>query len=80
MFLLDDILLAPLQGVIWVAEKIKETAEKTFFDESAVKADLANLQRRFELKQITEEECAKQEDILLQRLEEIRNYKEEAQK
>ncbi len=80
MFLLDDILLAPLQGVIWVAEKLKETAEKTFFDESAVKADLANLQRRFELKQITEEECAKQEDILLQRLEEIRNYKEEAQK
>ena len=76
MFLLDDILLAPLQGVIWVAEKLKETAEKTFFDESAVKADLANLQRRFELKQITEEECAKQEDILLQRLEEIRNYKE----
>ena len=80
MFLLDDIFLAPLHGVIWVAEKIKETAEKTAFDETAVKADLANVQRQFELKQITEKECAEQEDILLKRLEEIRIYKEENKK
>ena len=33
MFLIDDILLAPLKGVIWIGEKINAVSEKEFSDE-----------------------------------------------
>lgn len=77
MFLIDDILLAPLKGVIWVAEKIKEVAEQELYDEGRIKEKLMELQLKLELEEINEEEYKKQEKELLARLDAIRKAKEE---
>lgn len=77
MFLIDDILLAPLKGVIWVAEKVKEIAERELYDEGRIKERLMELQFQFELyDEISEEEYKKQEKELLARLDAIRKAKE----
>lgn len=76
IFLLDDLLLAPIKGVVWVAEKIDEMAEAEFTDDSRVREELLELQMRLELEEITEDEYRQGETELMNRLEEIRKYKE----
>ena len=77
MFLIDDILLAPLNGIIWLGKKINEVAEKEFSDEGLIKEKLMQLQLRFEMDEISEDEYNRQEKGLLERLEAIRKAKEE---
>ncbi len=77
MFLIDDILLLPLKPVIWIAKKINEIAEKELSDEGRIKEKLMELQLRFELDEVSEEEYKKQEKELLARLDAIRKAKEE---
>lgn len=77
MFIIDDILLAPLKGVIWLGKKINEVAERELSDEGRIKEKLMELQTRFELDEISEEEYKKQENELLARLDAIRKQKEE---
>lgn len=76
-FLLDDILLLPLNGLVWVGDKLKESAEAEFLDESSVQESLLALQMRLELDEISESEYMEQETELINRLEEIRIYKEQ---
>lgn len=76
MFLIDDILLVPLKGVIWLGKKINEVAKKELSDEGRIKEKLMELQLRFELDEISEEEYKKQEAELLERLDAIRKAKE----
>jgi len=76
MFLIDDILLAPLNGIIWLGKKINEVAEKEFSDEGLIKEKLMQLQLRFEIDEISEQEYNRQEKELLERLEAIRKAKE----
>jgi hypothetical protein len=77
MFLIDDILLAPLNGIIWLGKKINSVAEKEFSDEGLIKERLMGIQLKFELDQISEKEYNKQEAELLERLDAIRKAKEE---
>ena len=77
MFLIDDILLSPLKGIIWLAKKIDDIVEKEFSDEGLIKEKLMELQMRFELDKISEKEYNKQEAELLARLDTIRKAKEE---
>jgi len=77
VFLIDDILLAPLNGIIWLGKKINEVAEKEFSDEGLIKERLMEIQLKFELDQISEKEYSKQETELLARLDAIRKAKEE---
>ncbi|MBU0567291.1 gas vesicle protein GvpG [bacterium] len=77
MFLIDDILLSPLKGLIWLGQKINEVAEKEVSDEGVIKERLMELQLRFELDEIGEEEYDRQEEELLARLDAIRKAKEE---
>lgn len=76
MFLIDDILLSPLKGVIWIGEKLNEIVEKEVSDEGRIKEKLMELQLDFELDQINEEEYNRQEKELLSRLDAIRKAKE----
>lgn len=76
MFLIDDILFAPLKGVIWVGKKINEMAESELSDEGSIKEKLMELQLRFELDEINEEEYKKKEKELLARLNVIRETTE----
>lgn len=76
MFIIDDILLAPLKGVVWLGKKINEVVEKEFSDEGRIKEKLMELQMRFELDEISEEEYKEGEKKLLERLDTIRKAKE----
>mgnify|MGYP001214694728 FL=1 len=75
MFILDDILMAPFKGMIFIAEKINEVIEKETSDEGTVKERLMTLQLKLEMNEISEEEYDKQEDELLKLLENIREQK-----
>jgi hypothetical protein len=74
-FLLDDLLLAPLKGVVWIAEQIQEQAEKELLDEAGVKRQLTELYMLLETGRISEEEFETQEEDLVDRLEAIEAYK-----
>jgi hypothetical protein len=76
MFLIDDILLAPLKGVIFIAEKINEVIEKEMSDEGSIKERLMALQLKFEMDEIDEEEYDLREDELLKILGNIREEKQ----
>ncbi|MEI6089153.1 MAG: gas vesicle protein GvpG [bacterium] len=75
MFILDDIFLAPLKGIIFLGKKINEVIEKESSDEGAIKERLMRLQYKFEMDEIDEDEYDKQEDELLELLENIRKEK-----
>jgi hypothetical protein len=76
MFLIDDILLAPLKGIIFIGKKINEVIEKETSDEGAIKERLMRLQLKFEMDEIDEEEYDRREDELLQLLGNIREEKQ----
>ena len=48
MFLVDDILLAPLKMVVFIGEKINEVNEKEMSDEGAIKKKHMEIQMKFE--------------------------------
>jgi hypothetical protein len=76
MFLLDDLLLAPVKAVVWLGEKIQETANHEFSDEGAIKQKLLDLQLMLELNQVSEEDFRRREAELLARLDETAHSKE----
>jgi len=68
MFLIDD-------GLIWLAEKLQEIAEREVTDESKLKEELLKVRTLYEIDQVSEEEYTKREDEILKRLEDIRQRK-----
>jgi len=77
MFLIDDILLSPLNGIIWLGKKINDLAEREFSDQGLIKEKLMEAQLKFEMDEISEEEYNKQEKELLGRLDRIKKAEEE---
>jgi hypothetical protein len=79
MFLLDDILLAPLNGLIWIGRKINEIVDRELFDDELIKEKLLELQfkHEYELEPMSEEEYHTRETELLERLDVVRKAKEE---
>jgi hypothetical protein len=76
MFILDDILLAPLKGLVWIGKKIDEVAESELSpDEGKLMDKLMELQLRFELDEIDEEEYSKLENELLERMDALKKSK-----
>jgi len=71
MFLLDDILLAPLKGVIWLVKKVNEVGEKKLYDKDSIKEELMALQLQFELDEINEQEYNEKEKKLFDRLDAV---------
>ncbi|MGA8115626.1 MAG: gas vesicle protein GvpG [Actinocatenispora sp.] len=61
--------LAPVRGVAWVAEQVRDAAEREFDEPSRVRAELRDLVERFEQGELTEEEFDVAEDALLDRLD-----------
>lgn len=60
--------LAPVRGVIWVAEKLDDAAERELHDPGVLRAQLALLNEEFENNTITQEEFEREEERLLDRL------------
>ena len=69
MFLLDDILLAPVKGVAWLAQQIQTETNRQLFDQQVIKARLAELQELYDSELISETELRKAEEKLLERLQ-----------
>ena len=74
-FLLDDILLAPLNGVIFIAKQIHAQAMEELLDEAGVRQELRELYMLLETGKIAEAEFEAREAALVERLEEIEAYK-----
>ena len=68
--------MAPLKGIIFIAEKINEVIVKETSDEGSIKERLMALQLKFEMDEIDEEEYDKREDELLNLLANIREEKQ----
>lgn len=77
-FLLDDIILAPLNVVKWIAEKVNEQAVGELTDRSRIQEELMELQIRFEMEEISEEEFKKKETELMRRLDVIERFEKES--
>ena len=64
--------LAPVRGVVWVAERLQEQAEDELYDESAIRAGLLELDAARQTGELDEQEIAEAEDALIERLMAIR--------
>lgn len=68
MFLIDDLLLAPVHGFKFILGQIQKLADQELNDESVIKDRLLELQMRLELEEISEEEFREREADLFARL------------
>ncbi|PWW82400.1 MULTISPECIES: gas vesicle protein GvpG [Prosthecochloris] len=68
MLLVDDIFFAPINSIIWIAKKIDDISQKELSDKDKVKEKLMELQLRYELDEIGEEEYYEKEKELLEYL------------
>jgi chorismate mutase len=65
--------LAPVRGTVWIAEKVQEQAEAELYDESTIQQQLAELAAARESGTYDEDEIERAEDMLIERLLELRN-------
>jgi len=75
MFLIDDLLLAPINGFKFILSQIQKMADRELNDESVIKEQLLELQMRLELGEISEQEFAQAEAELFARLRAMRARK-----
>ncbi|MCK9195556.1 MAG: gas vesicle protein GvpG [Syntrophales bacterium] len=77
MFLLDDVLLFPVRGLLWVFKEIHHAVEAEQANEAdAITAKLSELYMMLETGQMTEAEFDAAEKVLLDRLDAIREGEE----
>lgn len=62
--------LAPVRGVVWVAEQVDAAARQEYYDPAAIRAELARLAEALDAGEIDEAEFDRAEDELLDRLDE----------
>lgn len=60
--------LAPVRGVVWVAERVQEQAESEIYDPAAIRRQLEEVDEARQDEEISEDEAAELEEQLLQRL------------
>jgi hypothetical protein len=60
--------LAPVRGIAWIAEQVRQEAERQWNDPAAVQEALADVQARRESGLIDDEEADRLEDELIERL------------
>ena len=68
MFLIDDILLAPVSGFKFILSQIQKMADQELNDDTLIKEQLIELQMRLELDEISEEEYQEREAEIFARL------------
>jgi hypothetical protein len=65
--------LAPVTGTVWIAEQVQAAAEAEYYDETAIQAQLREIDDARRAGTISDAEADAAEDALLQRLMEGRN-------
>ena len=69
-------IMGPVHGIRWTLGKVQRVAEEQLTDDTGVKQDLMELQMQFELGDIDDAEYLRREAELMQRLREIREWRE----
>lgn len=69
MFILDDLLLAPAKGLLFIFKEIYKQVDKELYDETHILKQLRSLQTSLEMDEITEEEYDQAEEKLMERLQ-----------
>ncbi len=78
MLLVDDLLLAPIHGLLWIFGKIHDAAQEEIAGEAdAITEELRELYMMLETGRITEAEFDARERTLLDRLEAIQDRESE---
>jgi hypothetical protein len=72
MFLIDDLLLAPVNGFKFILGQIQKMADQELNDDSLIKDQLLELQMRYELEEISDEDFKAREAELFTRLRAIK--------
>ena len=60
--------VAPVRGVVWLAEQIRDQAEAQYYDPARIRAELERVDEARRSGELSEQECADLENELLQRL------------
>jgi hypothetical protein len=66
----------PVAGIRWTLGQVQHVAEQELTDDSEIKRELMELQLRLELGEIDETEYQSAEAGLMQRLREVREWRE----
>ena len=72
MFLIDDLLLAPINGFKFILGQIQKMADQELNDDTLIKEQLLELQMRRELDEVSDEEFREREAELFARLRVIK--------
>ena len=60
--------LAPVRGVVWLADQILEEAERQWYDPAAIQAALLDVQEKREAGELRDDEAEQLEEELVSRL------------
>ena len=72
MLLIDDLLLAPINGFKFILGQIQKLADQALNDDTVIKEQLLELQMRLELDEVSEDEFRVREAELFARLRAIK--------
>ena len=64
----------PLSGGKWVLRTLLDEAARTYYDEAAIRNEMRELERRMLAGEISDEAFDQQEEALLERLLQARDY------
>src|SRR6185503_10317940 len=80
MGLLTNILLSPFLGPVWgtrwTLEKVDRVVREELTDDTPIKEELMALQLQLEMGEIDDDEYVKREAEIMQRLREVREWRE----
>ena len=77
MLLVDDILLFPARGILWIVRTVNQAAEEEIAGEAdTIKAELRDLYMMLETGKISEDEYDAREKALLDRLDNAQSEEE----
>lgn len=68
MGLLSGMFFGPIKGTIWVAEQLKDEAERRYYDPGAIRRELEEVAKARRDGRLTDEEATASEKELIQRL------------
>jgi hypothetical protein len=60
--------LAPVRGVVWVAERVAEEVERELYDEGNIRRQLLQVELDHEDGKLSDEDRDAQQEVLLERL------------
>lgn len=80
MGLLSNVLLfpvtGPVNGIRWVLGKVQQVAEEELTDDTPIKQELMELQMLVELGEVDDDEYVAREAAIMQRLRDVREWRE----